>query len=141
MDRLESSKRGVYLTGARSDEAMVVSLWANERGFNCAWLSQEDAVEREVDLHATLVVADARENPHDAIAQMARIRAAHWEVPLLLLRPREQHEPSFLRAAARSGADSDPRGTSRTEYLARRPRAIGGAEHTGRAQAKADQAQ
>jgi DNA-binding response OmpR family regulator len=105
MNRLGSSKRGVYLTGAHSDEAEVVSLWANERGLNCAWLSQEDAVEREVDLHATMVVADARENPLDAIAQMARIRAAHRGVPLLLLRPRQQQESSFLRAAVRSGAD------------------------------------
>jgi DNA-binding response OmpR family regulator len=105
MDRLESSRRGVYLTGARSAEVDVVCSWAHEHGLSCAWLSQADAVEREVDPQASLVVADARENPLDAIAQMARIRAAHRSIPLLLLCPPQQHEPSFLRAASRSGAD------------------------------------
>lgn len=97
---------GVYVAGSNSLELELVSAWATRHSRAVVWLSQESAVELEVPSEASLVVIDAHSEPFDAVVQVARIRAAHANVPIVLLGPRSGNHDSFLKAAVRSGANA-----------------------------------
>lgn len=101
-----SATSGVYLSGSNTPELELVVAWAGRHCRAVVWLSQESAVELEVQSEASLVVVDAHTEPFDAVVQVARIRAAHAHVPIVLLGPRSAEYDSFLRAALRSGANA-----------------------------------
>ena len=101
-----SKNSGVYVAGANSLELELVSAWAARHSRAVVWLSQESAVELEVPSEASLVVIDAHSEPFDAVVQVARIRAAHAKVPIVLFGPRSGEHDSFLKAAVRSGANA-----------------------------------
>src|SRR5688572_23983979 len=101
-----SKNAGVYVAGVNTLELELVGAWAARHCRTVVWLSQENAVELEVPSEASLVVIDAHSEPFDAVVQVARIRAAHANVPIVLLGPRSGEHDSFLKAAVRSGANA-----------------------------------
>ena len=101
-----SKHAGIYLAGPPTRELELVRAWAGRHCRAVVWLSQESAVELEVPAEAALVVIDAHTEPFDAVVQVARIRAAHANVPIMLFGAGSGERDSFLRAALRSGANA-----------------------------------
>jgi len=103
---MRAMNSGVYLAGPKTAELELVREWACRQRLAVVWLSQAIAVELEVPVGASLVVVDAHAEPVDAVVQVARIRAAHPSIPIILFCAEGGVHDTFLRAALRSGANA-----------------------------------